>query len=153
MAAHLRTQIRTVLMTRLIGLATAGNRVFQNRGEMLAVNELPALLVMNDSDQVGARSLGSQAGAHPRAELHTMSYKIRAVVKANAALDDVLDQICKEVEMAVSGDIFMGGLTLDSRLMDTSFELDDQGDTRVGIATMVWEFDTWYLNTTPDVKV
>lgn len=152
MALHIRTQIRNALVTRVTGLTTTLTRVYQNRMEIMADAELPGLLVMNDGDHVGARSIGSQAAPHARKELHTISYKVRAMVKANAGLDDTLDEICREVEIAINGDIFLGGLTDDARLISTQYELDAQGEKLIGIADMVWEFDTWINNNAPDVR-
>lgn len=151
--AHIRTQIRNALSTRLTGLTTTGARVFNNRLEPLQFTELPALLVMNDSEIINGRSFGSQLAPHARRELRTISYKVRAVVKANAAIEDTLDQICLETEKAIGSDIFMGGLTVDARLISTVYEKDESSDKVEAIADMIFEFDTWVLNTTPDVVV
>jgi hypothetical protein len=109
--------------------------------------------VMNDSEQIVARAIGSQAAPHARMEQRTITFKVRGVVKANSALDDTLDQICKEVEIAISADIFFAGLTDDARLVSTNYQLDAAGEKPVGIADMIWEFDTWAANTAPDVRV
>jgi hypothetical protein len=152
MANHIRRQIRDALKARLTNLATTGSNVFGNRVEVLSDAELPALLLMNDTDAISARAIGSQAAPHARNEQRTISYKIRATVKANANPDDILDQICLEVEKAINSDIFMGGLTDDARLMSTVYELDSTLDRLLGIADMVWEFDTWVSNTAPDMR-
>lgn len=152
MAAHIRTQLRTALIARLTGLTATAARVFQNRMEMLSDAELPALVVMNDTDHVANRAIGSQAAPHARLELHTIAFKVRAAAKANSALDDALDEMCKEVEVAIASDIFMGGLTDDARLMSTAHSFDAQGERLIGVADMIWEFDAWYGNTTPDVR-
>jgi hypothetical protein len=153
MANHIRKQIRDALIIRVTGLVTTATRVFGNRMEMISDAELPALLVMNDSEQIVARAIGSQAAPHARMEQRTITFKVRGVVKANSALDDTLDQICKEVEIAISADIFFAGLTDDARLVSTNYQLDAAGEKPVGIADMIWEFDTWAANTAPDVRV
>lgn len=156
-ATHIRTQIRKKLQTILQATATAGAHVFSNRanesGNPFDSSELPALNIENDTDRVTSRSVGSQVAPHAREEERTESFKIAAGVQASANVDDMLDQICLEVEQAIYADIFLGypsaKLTTDARLINTTFRFDESGKTPVGIAEMVWEFDTWINNTNP----
>lgn len=152
MAGHLRKQIRDKLKTVLSGLSTTTTNVFGNRKEIMSETELPAVIIFNDIDQVAARTIGSQVAPHTRMEQRTISYKIQALAKQNAGLDDQLDQICLEVEKAISADIFLGGLTSDARLISTSHQFEESSDRPEGIAEMVWEFDTWVPNTAPDTQ-
>lgn len=155
--AHIRTQLRNAVKTRLTGLTTTGANVFGNRVNPTDDAELPALLVMNDAEQITSRAIGSQVAPHARAEMRTVSLKVRALAKVSTALDDTLDQICLEVEKAIGQDIFLitGGVHLvqDSRLMSTTYELDEQGEKPSGIADMIWDFDVWVANNAPDVVI
>lgn len=148
--AHLRTQIRNKVLAMLTNLATTGANAFADRKEFLPDAKLPAILVMNDNDQVATRTIGSQAAPHARTEGHTLALKLQAVAKAVTGLDDTLDQICLEVEKAIMADIFLAGLTVDARLMSTVYTLDATGEKPAGIAEMVFEFDYWVQNTAPD---
>jgi hypothetical protein len=150
--AHIRTQLRNAIKTRLTGLATTGSSVFNNRQEILSDAELPALIVRNDLDQITSRAIGSQAAPHARMEQRTVSIKVQAYAKQNTGLDDVLDQMCLEVEKAIAADIFMGGLTNDARLMSTSVQFDESSEKVEGSAEMIWEFDTWVPNNAPDTQ-
>lgn len=151
--AHIRTQLRDALKTRLTGLATTGARVFANRFEKISDAELPALEIMNDSEQIVSRSIGSQAAPHARSEMRTVSFVVRAMVKTNTAPDDALDQICLEVEKAVASDIFFGGKSMDARLGRTLHRFDADGEKIIGIAEMIFELDAWVSNTDPDVII
>lgn len=149
--AHVRAQIRAKLVAVLSGLATTGANVYANRKELVPASNLPAVFIMNDNDEIKARAIGSQAAPHARNEMSTVMMKIQAAAKATAGLDDTLDEICLEVQKAISADIFLGGLTVDARLMSTVFELDALGETQAGLADMIWEFDFWSANNAPDV--
>lgn len=148
--AHVRTQIRNKLVSMLTGLATTTTHVYADRKEVLPDSLWPALLVMNDAEQVVDRAIGSQAAPHARAELRTLTIKVQAAAKAVTGLDDTLDEICLEAEKAIAADIFLGGLTVDARLASTVYTLDAAGEKPAGTADMLWEFDYWVLNTAPD---
>jgi hypothetical protein len=155
---HIRKQIRDKLKTVLGATTTAGAHVFANRdlrANSLAATELPAINIENDADNVVARSIGSQAAPSTRSEQRTMTMKIAAYVKSSATLADQMDQVCLEIEMAIYADIFLGYpsamLTTDARLMSSTPQFDESGETDVGLMTMIWEFDTWVNNANPTV--
>jgi hypothetical protein len=150
-ANHLRRQIREAVAALLTGLTTTGNRVFQSRVQTLKDNQLPALVILTNEETV------TQSTIHSNPLLdRQLSVQVIAKAKANTNLDDTLDQIIKEVEMAVfASDAantlggLVKGLVLDS--LDITF--NGEAETKVGEAVMA--FTAFYFNqaATPDVSV
>jgi hypothetical protein len=150
-ANHLRRQIREAVATLLTGLTTTGNRVFQSRVQTLKDSQLPALVILTNEETVTQQTIHS----NPLLE-RQLSVQVIAKAKANTNLDDTLDQIIKEVEMAVfASDAantlggLVKGLVLDS--LDITF--NGEAETKVGEAVMA--FTAVYFNqaATPDVSV
>jgi hypothetical protein len=149
-ANHLRRQIREAVATLLTGLTTTGNRVFQSRVQTLKDNQLPALVILTNEETVTQQTIHS----NPLLE-RQLSVQVVAKAKANTNLDDTLDKIIKEVEMAVfASDAantlggLVKGLVLDS--LDITF--NGEAETKVGEAVMA--FTAVYFNqaATPDVS-
>jgi hypothetical protein len=149
-ANHLRRQIREAVATLLTGLTTTGNRVFQSRVQTLKDNQLPGLVILTNEETVTQQTIHS----NPLLE-RNLSVQVIAKAKANTNLDDTLDQIIKEVEMAVfASDAantlggLVKGLVLDS--LDITF--NGEAETKVGEAVMA--FTAVYFNqaATPDVS-
>lgn len=149
--SHIRAQIRAAVITNLTGLFTTGANVFQTRVWPINDSELPCLLVMTDADVVNSYSEGSVVGNTPRNVNRTMHLAIQAVVRG-LAIDDALDQICLEVEKALSADRFLGGLSVNVALADTRIQFKGDGEKPTGEATMTYQIEYWVLDTTPDVR-
>jgi hypothetical protein len=138
MANHVRRQIREAVAARLTGLTTTGARVYVNNVDPLAIGELPALTIRNGSEQIERRSIGSPNPYISRVQ----TLIVTANARAATAVWDTLDQIAKEVEVAMLGTLdalTLGGLALDTMLV----ALDDprisgEGDRLV--ATMDMQF-------------
>lgn len=152
MAGHIRQQIRVAVADKLVGLATTGARVYASRVFPLSDSDLPCLLVFSRNEQVQARSIGSQVANIARNTHRQLALEIKVFAKAGAALDDTLDTICKEVEVCLAADRFLGGLTSDLVLDTTSIELQGDGERPAGVATMIWLAEYWTLDNAPDMR-
>jgi hypothetical protein len=106
MANHLHKQIRDALKTALTGLATTGSRVFANRVYPISAAELPAIRIFTESEEV------DQFGLVGQFRQRSLDFAVEACAKAGASLDDTLDQIGKEVEIALAGGVVVTGKTL-----------------------------------------
>lgn len=122
---HLRTQIRDQVATLLTGLSTTGPRVHQSRMRPQADANLPCLLVTTNAEDIEQSVVG---GLFQR----RLQVIVEGVAKASAAVDDVLDQIAFEVEVAMVAD---RRATLKS--IETAF--DDDTDKPVGRIGMLYE--------------
>ncbi|MCC7041109.1 MAG: hypothetical protein IT516_12445 [Burkholderiales bacterium] len=148
MANHLRRQIREAVGTKLTGLTTTGSRVYQSRVYPVQNTELPCLLVFARSESVEAESVHA-----PRVLSRLLQIEVDAVTKATADLDDTLDQICKEVEIALAPPVSGGLMNLveDIVLRSTDIELSGSAEKPTGVARMVFEVSYYHLDSTPDV--
>ena len=138
MADHLRKQIRTASAIAVTSLTTTGANVFKTRFYPQETANLPCLLVYTLEEETEPASMGN-TGTLER----TVTLAIEAVVKATETLDDTLDKICKEVEIALMADPTLGGLAKDSYIMSTEIDEDVVGEKPVGVARM--EFNVIYL--------
>lgn len=147
MAAHAHTQIRTALVAALTGLATTGTNVFPNRLHPLADADLPALRIFADRDEVESLSIHA-----PVTQGHALAVIVECAAKANSALEDTLDQIQQEVEIALSA-----GLTVDSQwlqpLLTGSQYSDEIGATNAAVKQLQFVIAYHTLNNAPDALI
>jgi len=149
MASHLRRQIREGLTTAITGLSTTGARVFTSRVYPLEVSDLPGLLVTSQSEIVDADSYGV-----PRPLQRRLRLEVRAIAQAAADLDDTLDQICKEVEIALAMPCAaLAGLCKSITLLGTDIGMSDGAEQPRGSAAMAFEVYYVAAENAPDVAL
>jgi hypothetical protein len=105
MGDHVRKQIRVAAAAQLTGLATTGARVFVDRARRLQPSDLPALKIY-----LGDENIDMKEPMAPRLRERQLVLVVEAVVAANTAYDDTMDQIVKEVENALDANNGLGGL-------------------------------------------
>lgn len=134
MAAHVRKQIRAALVTALTGLSTTGNNVFAGRASdrELQASNLPALKIDTvDGGDIETLSMGGVARLLERRLVVTLT----AVVKSNSTPQDTVDQIFKEVEVALSASVSantLGGLVKHiTPIGEPQIEIVGEGETTV----------------------
>lgn len=150
MANHVRRQIREAVATAVTGLTTTSTRVFQSRVYPVQDAELPCLLIHTRSEASAPMTIHA-----PKAMDRTLQLEIVAVAKAVADLDDTLDGICKEVEIAVETWSIAGhgGLADSVHLVSTEFDLQGTGEKPTGTATMTYELNFFTLANAPDAAL
>jgi hypothetical protein len=146
MANHMRKQIRDAVVARLTNLTTTGANVFQDRVYALSDEELPAIIINTENETSQPNALMAS-----RLMQRELNISVTAYVKAVATMDDKLDQICKEVEIALATDTSLGGLTKDLYLTSTNMTLDGSGEQPRGLAQMLWAASYYVRETAPDV--
>ena len=148
MANHLRRQIREAVATAISGLATTGARVFPSRVYPLETEgDLPGLLVFTLAE-ASSRSTLPAPGLMQR----TVRLQVVAVAEATADLDDALDQICKEVEIALAMPCAaLAGIAKTITLTSTDVELRGTSSRPVGQAAMTYEVVYMAAENAPDV--
>lgn len=148
--SHIRRQLREAFATLVTGLATTGANVFQSRIQNLAESDLPALRIYTEQEGVQDDDIL----AVPYLQHREITLRCEAVAKASANLDDTLDQICLEVEKAVSTNSTLGGLArLHCSLTGTQIQFDNSSDLNAGMATMSWKVTALTMSNAPDVAV
>lgn len=145
MANHLRRQIRERVATDLTGLSTTGSRVFQTRIFNLEKSKLPCLLIYSEEEVAEISAMGN-----PRTVSRNLSLVIEGYAKATSNLDDTLDQISKEVETAMAGDIKINDLATDSNLQDVSISYSGEGSKPIGVIRFVYLINYRNPENTPD---
>lgn len=146
MANHVRRQIREAVATAVTGLTTTSTRVFQSRVYPLEPGDLPCLVIRTLSETSEPTTIHG-----PRELLRVLSVQINAMAKATADVDDTLDQICKEVEIAIAADITLGGKCKSVTLTTTEIQLTGTSEVPTGMASMVWDVDYYVMENAPDV--
>lgn len=147
MADHLHKQIRTAVVTALTGLTTSGSRVYANRLAPLPDTTSPSLLITLDEETSDGLTIHT-----PQAQQRTLSLFVAAVVKTSTNLDDTLDLMSKEVEIALSAGITVGIRLLEVFYQGMSFE-DEQSDKPVGIKRMSFSIPFTAMSNAPDVLI
>jgi hypothetical protein len=98
MATHLRQQIRAAMVTQLTGLTTTGTRVFDSLARNMEPAEQPSLRICADQEAP------SRLIEPMRPWLIERSFVLAvevAVLQNTAGYQDLLDEIIKEVEVAI----------------------------------------------------
>lgn len=142
--AHVRQQIRAAVGTAITGL-TSGASVHTSRVYDLEAGDLPAYKVYSLSE-----SKEFDRKRYPRGAYRKLQIVIEAAAKKTSGLDDQLDTLCAEAEIAIAADITLGGIVKDIYLETTEIELNDGGDQPHGTATMSWIAEYRVLETDPE---
>lgn len=146
MADHLRRQIREAVATAVTGLTTTNTRVFQSRVWPAGDAELPALFVYARSETATPVTVHS-----PREYERNLLIDVVGVAKASADLDDTLDQIAKEVEIALTNPVSaLAGKATEITLQSTDIEME-QGERTTGRITLTYQVDYFNIENAPDV--
>ena len=130
MANHLRRQIRERAATTLTGLTTTGSNVFQSRVYPMESAGLPGLCIYTTEETGEMQSMGGT-----RHISRDLTLIVEGYATDSANVDDTLDQIGKEVEIAMSGDIKLNNLAQDSYLSSVEITLSGDGSTGIGKIT------------------
>lgn len=133
MAYHVRRQLREAVAAAITGLATTGARVYQSRVYPLQASELPCLLVYVTTESVDAITVDTPETLERDVEL-----QIEGVARAAADLDDTLDDIAKEVEIALSATITVAGKPILLAYTGCQIEMEADTDAPRGSVTMTF---------------
>ena len=136
--AHLRQSIRERIGTLVTGLSTTGSNVFQSRVYPVEDGSLPCLLVYTTSEESEVTEIAS-----PRPMTRFLNVTVQGVVGATTP-DDTLDDISKEVEVALAGDVTINSLANNSFLASTTIEFNAEGAKPIG--TVMLNYIVEYRN-------
>ncbi len=147
MALHVRQQILDAATTALTGLASTGANVFQGRVYPLEDTELPGLLVYWDGE---TSSLATIHG--PGVMQRDLQLVVEVVAKSLSGLDAAMNQVCKEVEIALSGPP-AGLLAMAQTVILTDSTPDRRGNAErpAGSVKMTFAVEYFTQQNAPDV--
>jgi hypothetical protein len=103
MDKHVRQQIREATIAALQGLATTGDRVYPGRVYPLAKAQLPGLCVYTPQED-------SAREESPNETMRNVVLVVHGLVAISDRIEDELDDIALEVEIAVDGLAEVGDL-------------------------------------------
>ena len=95
----------------LTGLSSTGSNVFQSHVSPLENDDLPSLCIFTQDEEIEVGATGE-----PRFWHSTMILIVDGYAQKSSNLDDQLDQIGIEVQVAMAGDIDIYNLVKDSCL-------------------------------------
>ena len=75
---------------------------------------------------------------------------IEGYASASTNLENTLDQIGKEIEIAFSGDIKINNLAMDSHLTDVEVSLSGEGSSSIGVIRYTYLVTYQNAENTPD---
>lgn len=147
MADHAHKQIRSGLVTKLTGLTTSGSRVYANRVHPMAAANLPGLRIYLASEDADPLTIHT-----PHAQDRRLAAVVECCAKASATLDDTLDLMGKEVEIALSAGISVTGQTLYPVYQGMEMDLE-AADQQVGVKRLRFGITFETNNNAPDVFI
>lgn len=144
MADHLHKQIRAALETRLTGLTTSGARVYANRVKVMAAANLPGLRIALDSEEAEPINVHQ-----PQQQERRLSVVVECCAKGDDTLDDTLDLMSKEAEVALASGITVATQTLYPVYRGMEMDLE-QAEKVTGIKRLRYSVDYTALSSAPD---
>lgn len=134
--AHARKLIREALATVVTGLTTTGSRVFQSR--MRPQDDLPCLIVVTNDESIDRAGIGDELE-------HSLEIVVTGIAKAADNVDDTLDTIAEEVEIAIGANNSLGGRVRGLDLRNLQTEFDDSLEQPVGLVRLGYRA-TYFTN-------
>ena len=135
--AHKRTSIRNNVTSTLTGLTTTGSNVFESRIYPNELAKLPLLNVYSNTETSELSSIGKIE--------RNLEIMVEGFAKATTNVDEALDVIAKEVEVALATDLTRGGHAKETFLTNTEYELENIGNQQLGVIKMT--FNVHYITT------
>lgn len=148
MADHLRKQIRDAAAVALTGLTTTGANVFASRVYRLQDAQLPALRIYTRDEEIQLQGKGVN-----RSRERSLDLVVEAVVKVNDTFDDVMDQIQKEVEIALDANQDLGGRTKFVEPIRVEDTFEGELEKTVGLKRMTFEVLYYTAQGAPDTAL
>jgi len=127
-----RKAIRHKIIERLMDKTRAEDRVFSNPARNVWQESLPAILVYSRAEQV------EDFSSAPRELRRRLRITVEALAALDENLDDELDDLTDEIEQALGADETLNGLCSDMVLEEIAMQLQGDGNTAIGTASMTY---------------
>ena len=150
MPDHLRKQIRDRIATNLTGLANTGLNVFPTRFYPLETDQLPALLVFTTEEENDLDGQSTSSAGIGNTRFLTLVIGVHVRESDGDLIDDSLDAISYDVEVAMANDRGINNLALDSYYVGMESELFNDGDQPIAVMTMTYTIEYSVTTSTPD---
>ena len=142
MTDHVRKQLRDQVAVLVQGLTTYAVNVYKNRTYPVDSSELPCLIV-----QTGNETIEHLTIDFPARQLRREQLIITVIAEAVTGLDDMMDEICKDIEIALAGNVSLAkNFTLDGT---SGIEPNVVGEKPVGMVEMRFAAEIYTLENAP----
>lgn len=109
---------------------------------------LPGLTIYSNSEDAVVSTIGATRTVERDLELIVEGY-----ASASSDLEDTLDQIGKEIETAMAGDIGLNSLAVDSYLSAVEISLSGEGEKPIGVIRHTYGIIYRNAENAPDVAI
>ena len=157
MAELVEKQIRDALVNALKGLATTKQSVFPYRFYPAAKDDLPALLVYTDEEDLPEDERTRDKRGIIKA--HHLEVRVEVMAKQTQDVEDKIALIYQEVITALEADPTLAGLLTGStsikylRNTGNRKDIDEDGEQPAIAGIMTWQADYRTVEGTPDASV
>ena len=141
--AHARRSIVAGAVTLVTGLETTGSNVFEDPGAAIADGALPAIIVEAQNEEVDPFGESLNATAYNQRRVLRLGFTVISKSIASMEFSTL------EIEEAVMG----SSLGLTRRIVNTEFESNSEGSTRLWSALISVEVVYITLSTQPRAEV
>lgn len=148
MALHLRKQIRDAVAAALTSLTTSGARVYESRTHELQDANLPGLRIYTNSEDARVSEILSSNRVLER----DLQLVVEACSKKSSGLDDELDLMVQEVEVAIAANQGAGGAKW-IQLKSIEIDMEGEAEKEIGVARMTFEVRYNAALSAPDVAL
>lgn len=121
------------IVKALSGTAGVGSNIFRSRTDAIAADEMPALVVLPESDTPTENTNGPIDSR--------LQFVVEVYARADALADKAADPVCVSVHAKLMSDATLNGAIVDLSEVDTEWDYD-QSDQSIVIARM--RFSAWY---------
>lgn len=142
MTDHVRKQLRDQVAVLVTGLVTYAVNVYKNRKYPVDSSELPCLIVQTGDEEIELLTID-----YPAQQLRREQLIITVIAETTTGLDDMLDEICKDIEVVLAGSVTVAK---NFKLESTSgIEPNVVGDKPVGVVDMRFVGEVYTLENAP----
>jgi len=114
----------------------------------LSDSNMPALLVYSTSEDSATDIMGPSLVTN-----RELSVVVEGYVKGTTDFDDVVDDICKEVEIALGADRTLNGLAKFAYLSGTEISYNGEGEQPIGVVSLTYLVQYRTSVDSPDVPL
>ena len=139
---HVRAQIRSEIAA---ALAMPGVAVYVDKIYPLDKGTLPAIIISATGESVERLTSG-----RPALQAREISVEIEVIASAVAGVSGILDQICSDIEVAIST---MATIAGDVQYRNTDIDITADGERPVGMAVISYTFLISTLEDNPDLAL
>lgn len=150
MSYHARRQIRDAAVTALTGLASTGSNVYGTRLYPRDVEPCLAVFALQETTDF---DLGVESAAGTTRQHRVLDLMVVATVKVADSFDDDVDQVCLEVEKALTTASALLALVKELQLARTEIEFSTESEKPVGRARLMFRVEYRVDETAPETII